>query len=697
MGSAGNSIFRFNPDTGHVEHFSTPGETSAIMEGPDGLIWTGSAGEGLIFINPDTGDTRSCNIDPEHPYRLPSARIETLFFGSSGHIWIGTVDSGLLSVDIRKNNHLAYIQRSGSNGLSAGSIQVIFEDSLGYIWIGSDIGGVARLDPLYGGIRQYVHDSEDFLSISGDHIGDIIEDSTGRIWIGTDQGPVLYLPEVDGFEPAGVMMSGWPDFRGRHVLALEAGLDGSIWMSFKNGEMYRLDPRERDYSIFRFTPSSVPTILMVDPQGTLWAGSRQNLRIFNSEGILVKTWLPVGSENGGFHEGGVTAIFSDSQKRVWLGSPAGISFYKGYNDGFEPLQVPADRIINVSGITEDAEGNLWISDGRQILIYNPDNGFITTMGDDVGLTPSGLITGLTSDRNRVIYIGANGEIWKFDMYVDSPLIDRPRVYLTELKVMNKTRANGYGLDGWEVESLKSDEKMFSISFGAVDFRYQGEIIYQYRLEGVNDEWVDNGETNSVTYANLSPGKYEFSVRALNELGQNSDNKAVFSFIVERSFWRKPLAVIVYIAVLIGIIGFILKMWEGHLMKNQIRELEEVRMKVLEANKQLSFLSMSDTLTGLLNRRGFDRGIFHALGTAQRNNLLITLFMMDVDFFKLYNDNYGHVRGDEVLRGVGKAMRSVFERSTDIIARYGGEEFAVILPDTPLSGAVRVAEMIRKSV
>ena len=61
----------------------------------------------------------------------------------------------------------------------------------------------------------------------------------------------------------------------------------------------------------------------------------------------------------------------------------------------------------------------------------------------------------------------------------------------------------------------------------------------------------------------------------------------------------------------------------------------------------------------------------------RNNLMITVFMMDVDFFKFYNDNYGHLRGDEALRRMGKALRSVFERSTDIIARYGGEEFAVV--------------------
>jgi diguanylate cyclase (GGDEF)-like protein len=126
------------------------------------------------------------------------------------------------------------------------------------------------------------------------------------------------------------------------------------------------------------------------------------------------------------------------------------------------------------------------------------------------------------------------------------------------------------------------------------------------------------------------------------------------------------------------------------MKAQISELEEARMKVVEANKKLSFLTMSDSLTGLLNRRGFDRGIAQALATAQRNSLMITLYMLDVDSFKLYNDNYGHVKGDEALRGVGKALRQVFGRSTDIIARYGGEEFAVVFVGENPNASVTLA-------
>ncbi len=689
-GSENGSIHRYNSDTGQLQLYSVPGETTAIKSGPEGLIWVGSEINGLSVIDPVTAEVRYCEVDPEHPYKLPSNRIESLFSGSSGQLWIGTPDSGLLSVDVRKKNHLEYIERSGTNGLPIGSVEVIFEDSLGYIWVGSNIGGLARLDPLNGELKKYTHDPGDSFSIPNDHISSIVEDNSGRLWIGTHHGPAFYLPEIDGFEPAGVMISGWPDFRGKHVLTISKAYNGYIWISFRNGELYRLNSQERRYTVQRFSSSSAPTVLFIDSQGTLMAGSRENLRLFNSDGKLLKTWFPVGVENDGIQKGGITTIFSDSHSRIWLGSPTGLAVYRGFNDGFEEIVFPDQISLNVSEISEDTRGNLWLSDGHQVYIYNSETGFLYIMGDDVGLTPSGLITNLTRKRNGTMFVGANGEIWNYDSVVHSYSFKHPRVFLTELSIMNEITRSGYELDNPDPVKLSPEEKVFSISFEALDYRYRSDIRYQYRLAGFNDVWVDNEKTDSVTFANLPPGVYQFFVRAINELGDFSDNTASISITVEKSYWLRTPAIIMYIAVFFAAFILFLKIWEGHLMKAQIFELEKARLKVIEANKQLSFLTMNDTLTGLLNRRGFDRGISLALGTAQRNNLMITLYMIDVDFFKLFNDNYGHVQGDEVLRSVGKALSMVFGRSTDIIARYGGEEFAVVFVGENPNASVTLA-------
>lgn len=111
-------------------------------------------------------------------------------------------------------------------------------------------------------------------------------------------------------------------------------------------------------------------------------------------------------------------------------------------------------------------------------------------------------------------------------------------------------------------------------------------------------------------------------------------------------------------------------------------------------EELQTLSYQDSLSGLANRRRFDQALADNWALAQRNQTPLALLMCDVDYFKSFNDHYGHQRGDEVLRQVGDIIRGAVERLSDIAARYGGEEFAILLPDTTESGALRIAERLQ---
>ncbi len=109
------------------------------------------------------------------------------------------------------------------------------------------------------------------------------------------------------------------------------------------------------------------------------------------------------------------------------------------------------------------------------------------------------------------------------------------------------------------------------------------------------------------------------------------------------------------------------------------------------------MAMQDGLTGLANRRQFDFSLYTEVNRAQRNNSSIALILIDVDHFKLYNDLYGHLAGDECLKVICSIINNCKKRPADIAARYGGEEMAVLLPDTDISGAYIVAESIRKEI
>lgn len=117
----------------------------------------------------------------------------------------------------------------------------------------------------------------------------------------------------------------------------------------------------------------------------------------------------------------------------------------------------------------------------------------------------------------------------------------------------------------------------------------------------------------------------------------------------------------------------------------------------EANRELTRLSAVDGLTGISNRRQFDEFLVREWSRGMRAGAPLSLLMCDVDFFKQYNDLYGHPAGDECLKCVARALKSGARRPADMAARYGGEEFVVILPDTDLDGALQVAEELRQNV
>jgi len=129
-----------------------------------------------------------------------------------------------------------------------------------------------------------------------------------------------------------------------------------------------------------------------------------------------------------------------------------------------------------------------------------------------------------------------------------------------------------------------------------------------------------------------------------------------------------------------------------------RLLLEINSVTLEAsNRELSELSSLDPLTGLNNRGSFDAIIVQQWISALREGKPLSLIFMDVDFFKKYNDNYGHQAGDECLKLVAKAARGCVRRADDLCARYGGEEFVVLLPHVNIEEAVALAERIRAAV
>lgn len=141
-----------------------------------------------------------------------------------------------------------------------------------------------------------------------------------------------------------------------------------------------------------------------------------------------------------------------------------------------------------------------------------------------------------------------------------------------------------------------------------------------------------------------------------------------------------------------------------LLKNQAKELQEkieelevTKKQLIDLNVELKILSTIDGLTQIPNRREFDEVINREWKNTKRENNDLSLIILDIDYFKLFNDNYGHVEGDECLKLVAKTLKNCLKNPYDFIFRYGGEEFAVILPNEGIEAACKIAEHIRKNI
>jgi two-component system chemotaxis family response regulator WspR len=124
-----------------------------------------------------------------------------------------------------------------------------------------------------------------------------------------------------------------------------------------------------------------------------------------------------------------------------------------------------------------------------------------------------------------------------------------------------------------------------------------------------------------------------------------------------------------------------------------QNLRKLQAELKKTNEELKKLSSLDGLTGIANRRRFDSFIDNECLRSARDNTTLSLILIDIDYFKPYNDNYGHLQGDACLRKVAAALDEVVHRPADLVARYGGEEFGVLLPNTDIDGAVQLAETI----
>ena len=271
---------------------------------------------------------------------------------------------------------------------------------------------------------------------------------------------------------------------------------------------------------------------------------------------------------------------------------------------------------------------------------------------------------------------------------------QPPVNLEQIVVDGRTITPREGL------TLAPGARNLEFHYVAPSFVAPARVRYRYLLEGLDPEWVEAGARRAAYYSRLPPGRYRFRVAAANDEGVWNETGAALSFVLRPRLYQTPWFYAVCGLALVGVVwgGDRLRVRRVRTREEALERLVEERTRALaEANLRLERLSSLDGLTAVANRRRFDEALDLEWRRASRTGAPLSLVMLDLDYFKDFNDTNGHLAGDERLRQVAQALAGTLGRAGDLVARYGGEEFVVLLPGMAADDAWALAERLRQSV
>lgn len=641
---------------------------------------------------------------------------------ADANLWAGT-SKGLYRFKDGKSN--AY---KLENGLS-GSVQALCEDSEGNLWVGIIGGGLSKLSD--GKFTAYtVKDG-----LSRDPIWTVYGDRAGNVWAGVSRGGLNLLKDgkFTPYEPAKAIAD-------KSIYSIYEDRSGNLWASSRGGQLNQFkDGKMTSYMVPENEYNNEIAALAEDQAGTLWAGTRRqglkrfvNGQFITQEGfrsVSASVFCLVPSRDGGlwvgtnvglyhlmnnkleFQEGLSTeyvySVYEDPQGSLWIGTQGG--GLNRFKDGKITVYAMKNGLFDdvAFQILEDTDNFLWMSSNKGVYSVNKqqlddfDKGLISSITSASYSTADGMASRECNGGNQPSGCkAADGSLW-FPTIKGLVRLDAAKSNLQAPPVyVEQVIANQKLLDMGQTVSAPPGKGNLQFRYTALSYINPAKVKFKVKLEGYDEDWVDTGTRREAFYTNIAPGNYRFLVMACNNDGVWTQTGTSINLYLKPYFYQTWWFYIACAVLLIGAVfaGFRFRVGQLEARERDLQQLVAVRTSQLEtANQKLYALAILDEMTGVANHRRFKEVLDTEWKRAVRQSSMISLALIDIDYFKNYNDTYGHQAGDECLQQVAAVMRETISRPTDLVARYGGEEFAVILTDTDEQGAIVVAETIRKSI
>lgn len=675
---------RFNRDSrwpdGHT--------VSSIISDGDGGLYLGSFSHGLFHL-----DHNNILTSRNTSNGMPNNQVIGLLVDNEGHLWAGT-NGGLTQLLA-----VSFSTLTTTTGLSDNYVRAVLEASDGTLWIGTS-----------NGLNRWRDGQMTRLGVDDGLVSDSIislAENDGQIWVGSYGFGVNIIDRSDQVQP----LTG-PALPSGHVRSILHARNGDTYIGTVAGLVQRRDASEETVEHVVFDkPEGLPRGLI----NALYEAANGDIWIGTAEGMarLIDGSIQSLNDSAGFDNADVFAFAEDTQGHLWIGSETGLLRWRGDSDGFE-------RIGRDHGLPEiaffsiliDAKQQMWLSSNRGIFRislpelriraagggalpaidhFTEEHGMATRQANGASQPAAALI-----GDNQVGFATAGGlALATIDAMSQVSQQQPPGVTLEQVSV-----------DGVNVShhslALAPNTKSINFRVAGVHFGQPQALRYRYKLDGFSD-WTALTDERTTQFTNLPPDDYVFHAQASLPGGFFSEDLAVAFSVIPAWYqrhWVQALLTVAALLTLLAIIGLRVRHAEHRARELELevdarttdlkRQTAELKSAAHEKNRLMEELEMQsrrfehqakhDGLTGLANRREFDRQLRRLFAESRLGQQDLTVALIDIDHFKRINDSFSHQAGDNALIELAALMQEHLAIDEAIqLARYGGEEFAALFP------------------
>ena len=611
IGTLSGGLNRYVDENGTFERFThdiddpatlSSEQVNVIFEDDDGVLWIGT-NKGLNAWNPSSATFSNYRADAAHPNSLANDNVLSIFQDRGGVLWVGTYE-GLSLWNSTTRAMLHYREEpDDSSSLSDNVVTSFAEDRDGRIWVGTFGGGINILDRQTGNFATIVNKPDDDASLSSDRVMALLADSDGAIWAGTRNAGLNRLDGSrvtrfvhDPANPSSLCANGVT------YLAEDSSKAG-LWVGTFGGGLCYYDKASGTFTAYRHDPGDATSIssdrvlhIFEDSRSDLWIGTfGGSLNRLDRQSGRFERIEAEPERSDGLSGNEIYLITEAGNGDLWIAAKGGgLNRWSSEDRGRNLKRF--DRLTEIDGLPNatiysaawDSQGFLWMSTGRGISRLDPTALEFRNYGTEHGLQGNEFNygAGFRGADGTLFFGGLNG----FNAFNPKNLSTNgrpPLVAITNVLSLNKpVDLAAVGSSG--TPSFRHDEYLLSFEFAALDFAAPAKNRFEYKLEGLDADWIDAGNRRQATYTNLPAGNYSFRVRAANGDGVWSEDDAVLSFRVWPAPWATAWAYALYAIIIAALVLLTIRAFRQRAVRaatlRHTIELEQVEKRLNMAQR-----------------------------------------------------------------------------------------------------------------